>query len=101
MLVFIWLMRSRTASAWSWVAQNTSVFSLLVDLLHEQLHAVRLALLDLDDLVEVGFRVALAGLDLALDQLVVGRVDVLVERRGNLLHLEGVRKPSLMPSLSE
>ena len=60
----------------------------LVDLLHEQLHAVRFAFLDLDDLVEVGFRVALAGLDLALDQLVVGRVDILVERRGNLLHLE-------------
>ena len=32
----------------------------LVDLLHEQLHAVRFAFLDLDDLVEVGFRVALA-----------------------------------------
>ena len=81
-------MRSRTARAWSCVAQNTSVFSLLVDLLHEQLDAVRLALLDLDDLVEVGFRVALAGFDLALDQLVVGRVDVLVERGGDLLHLE-------------
>ena len=60
----------------------------LVDLLHEDLHAVRFALLDLDDLVEVGLRVALARLDLALDHCVVGRVDVLVERRGDLLHLE-------------
>ena len=49
---------------------------------------MRFALLDLDDLVEVGFRVALPGFDLALDQRVVGRVDVLVERRRDLLHLE-------------
>ena len=60
----------------------------LVDLLHEDLHAVRFAFLDLDDLVEVGFRVALPGFDLALDQRVVGRIDILVERRGDLLHLE-------------
>lgn len=48
---------------------------MLVDLLHEQLHPVRLTLLDLDDLVEVGFCVAPPGLDLTLDYLVVGRVD--------------------------
>jgi hypothetical protein len=35
-----------------------------------------LALLDLDDAVEVLFVVALAGLDLAFDHRVVGRVDV-------------------------
>ena len=35
-----------------------------------------------------GFRVALALLDLAFDHLVVGRVDVVVERGGDLLHLE-------------
>ena len=70
------------------MAQKTSVFSLLVDLLHEDLHAVGFTLLDLDDLVEVGFRVALLGFDLAFDELVVRRIDILVERRGNLLHLE-------------
>ena len=70
------------------MAQNTSVFSLLVDLLHEQLHPVRLAFLDLDDLVEVVFRVKLPGLDLALDHRIIGRIDILVEGRGDLLHLE-------------
>jgi hypothetical protein len=57
---------------------------------HEQLHPVRFhpvrfAFFDLDDLVEVGFGVTLAALNLALDQLVVGRIDILVERGGNLL----------------
>ena len=60
----------------------------LVDRIHEQLHSVRFALLDLDDLVEVFLFVAFAGLDFAFNQLVVGRVDVLVERGLNLLHLE-------------
>ena len=41
-------------------AEDQRLF-LLVNLLHEHLHAVRFALLDLDDLVEVGFRVALSG----------------------------------------
>src|SRR3989339_847260 len=49
--------------------------------------------LDLDDLVEIGFRVALPGFDLALDQPVVWRIDILVERRGNLLHLERREEP--------
>ncbi len=73
----------------------------LVDGVHEQPDAVCLARLDLDDRVEVVFDVALARLDLALDHLVVGRVDVLVERGRICLTLNGVRKPSLMPSLSE
>ena len=60
----------------------------LVDLLHEQLDPVRFAFLDLDDLVEVRFRVPPAGLDLPLDQLVVGGVDILVERRRDLLDPE-------------
>jgi len=51
-------------------------FFILVDLVHEYLHAVRFTFLDLDDLVEVGFRVALSGLDFALDQFVVRRVDI-------------------------
>src|SRR5580704_16304390 len=42
----------------------------LNDLLHEEFHAVRLALPDLDDPVEVGFRVAHAGFNFAFDQLV-------------------------------
>ena len=64
-------------------------FFVLVDLLHEELHALRFAFFDLDDLVEVGFGVALSGLDFAFDHLVVGRIDILVECRGNLLHAEG------------
>jgi hypothetical protein len=40
-------------------------------------------------------------LDLALDDLVVGRVDVVVQGGGDLRTLKGVRKPSLMPSFSE
>ena len=60
-----------------------------LDLLHEQLHPVRLALPDLDDLVEVLFLVAPAGLDLTLDHAVIGRVDILVERGRDLLDPEG------------
>ena len=44
-------------------------------------------------LLKSGFRVALAGFDFAFDQFVVRRVDVLIERRGNLLHLEGREEP--------
>ena len=68
-------------------AEDQRLF-VLVDLLHENLHAVRFTFLDLDDLVEIGFRVALSGFDLALDQLIVRRIDILVECRRNLLHLE-------------
>ena len=60
----------------------------LVDLVHEQLDAIALPLLDLDGAVELRLAVALALLDLAFDHLVVGRVDVVVERGGDLLHLE-------------
>ena len=60
----------------------------LVDLLHEHLDPVRLPLLDLDDPVEILFFVALAGLDLTLHHRVGGGVDVLIQRRGNLAHLE-------------
>jgi len=62
---------------------------LLIDQVHEELDPVRFPFLDLDDLIEVRFGVTLPGFDLPLDQLVVGRVDIVVERRGNLLHLEG------------
>ena len=48
-------------------AKNQRLF-VLVYLLHEQLHAVRFSFLDFDDLVEVGFRVALTGFNLTLDR---------------------------------
>ena len=72
----------------------------LVDLVHEQLHAVRFALLDLDDLVEVGFRIALPGFDFALHNLVIRRVDILVERCGNLLYAER-REEAVIDALLE
>jgi hypothetical protein len=56
------------------------------------LHSVRLTLLDLNDLIEVGLRVALTSLDFPFDQLVVGGIDVFVERRGNLLDPERRQK---------
>jgi hypothetical protein len=59
-------------------------FLFLVDLFHEHLHAVGFPFLDLDDSIKVLFFVSLAGFDLSLDQMVVGRVDVLVERRRRL-----------------
>ncbi len=61
----------------------------LVDLVHEDPHPLALPLLDLDDLVEVGLRIAPPGLDLPLDQLVVGRVDIVVQGGGDLLDPEG------------
>src|SRR5664279_4432567 len=68
-------------------AEDQSFFP-LVDLVHEELDAVGFALLDLDDLVEVVFGVALAAFDLALDDLIVRRVDVFIEGGGNLLYAE-------------
>ena len=50
----------------------------LVDHPQQQLDPVSLALLDLDDLVEVFLFVSLAGLDVALHHMVVRRVDVVV-----------------------
>ena len=69
-------------------AKNQGLFA-LVDHVHEQFDAVFFALFDLDDAIEFGFGVAPAFLDLALDDFVVGRVDVIVERGGDLLDLEG------------
>ncbi len=63
-------------------------FLALVDLVHEYLHAVRFAFLDLDDLVEVGFRVALSTFNFALHHKIVRRVDVFVEGSGDLLYPE-------------
>ena len=74
--------------AWAWVAQNTSVFSFWLICSMKISTRCLLAFLDFDDPVEVRFVVELSGLDLALDHRVVRRVDVLVQRRRNLLHLE-------------
>jgi hypothetical protein len=61
-------------------------FFALVDLLHEQLHPVRFAFLDLYDLVEIGFRITLSGFNFALHYSVIRRIDILVQRRGNLFY---------------
>jgi len=60
----------------------------LIDLAHENLDALLFALLDLDDLVEVRFVVEFAGLDFTLHYVVVRRIDVVIQRSLNLLHLE-------------
>jgi hypothetical protein len=60
----------------------------LVDLVHEDPHPGRLPLADLDGPVELALRVAPPRLDLPLQQVVVRRVDVLVQGGGDLLHLE-------------
>jgi hypothetical protein len=70
------------------VWRRTPAFLALIDLIHEQLDAIALPLLDLDGTVELRLAVAFARLDLAFDDLVVRRVDVVVERRGELLDLE-------------
>ena len=64
-------------------------FLALVDLIHEDFDAVGFAFLDLDNFVEVGFGVAPADFDIAFDEFVVRRVDVLIESGGDLLDLEG------------
>lgn len=64
----------------------------LVDLFHEQLHAMSFAFFDLDDLVEVVFLEVIADFDLTLNQLVIGGVGVFVQRRCDLLYTEGCEK---------
>src|ERR1035438_2727014 len=68
-------------------AKDQRLFS-LADLLHEQLYAVRLALLNLDDLIEILLRIAFPGFNLAFHHLIVWRVHILVERCGDLLYAE-------------
>jgi len=68
-------------------------FLVLVDLLHEQLYPVGFAFFNLNDFVKVGFRIKLPGFDFPLDQLVIGRIYILIERCGNLLHFERGKKP--------
>ena len=73
-------------------AEDERLF-LLVNLPHENLHPLPLPCLDLNAPVEVRLLIQSALLDLALHHLVVGRVDVVVERRGNLPHLERRQEP--------
>ena len=64
-------------------------FLALIDLVQKDLHPLLFALFDLDDFVEVGFLVELAGFDLTFHHRVVGRVDVFIEGGGDLLDAEG------------
>jgi hypothetical protein len=81
-------------------AKNKGLLA-LIDRFHEQSHAVFFALLDLDDAIEISFDVTPAFLGDAFDQLVIGGVDVIIERGGDLLDLEGGQIPSLIPSFRE
>jgi len=61
--------------------------------LHEDLDAVCLAFPDLDDAVEIRFLVQFSRLDLALDDVIVGGVDVFIQRGGDLTDLERGEEP--------
>ena len=74
----------------------------LINGIHEQFPPLFFALFDFDDAVEIIFRLWPAFLDLALDQLDTGCIDVTIERvgvGGDLLDLEGGQKAS--PSFKE
>ncbi len=66
----------------------------------EDLHTIALAGPDLDEPIEVPLLVAAARLDVARDDLVVWRRDVLVERGGDLPHLEG-REEAIVDALPQ
>src|SRR5665213_629471 len=66
---------------------------LLVDLIHENLHAMRLALLDLDDFVEVALDKPVASVDVAFYDHIIRRVDVFIERGRDLPDLERRKEP--------
>ena len=66
---------------------------LLVNLGHEDFHALPFPGHDLDNLVEVRFRIALPHLDLPFHQHVVRGIHVLIEGRGYLLHPERRQEP--------
>ena len=79
--------------------EDQSLFP-LVDLLHEQLYAVRFAFLDLDDPVEVAFGVTPSGLNFAFHDVIIRRVDVFIKRCRNLLDAEG-REETVVDALLE
>src|SRR5262249_125888 len=65
----------------------------LIDLVHEQLDPIAFALLDLDGPIELRLAIAAALFDLPFDDLVVGCVDIIVDRGGELLDLERGQVP--------
>src|SRR3990167_4442718 len=67
-------------------------FFFLVDLVHEDLDALLLALLDLDDLVEILLFVAFSGLDLAFHHGVVRGEYIVIQRGSDLLQAEGCKE---------
>src|SRR5262249_27742585 len=72
----------------------------LIYLVHEQLDPMCFPLFDLYDLVEVRFRVAFSGLNVAFHDMVIRRVLILVERGRYLLHTEW-REEAVIDALLE
>jgi len=62
------------------------------------LDQIGLAFADFDDLNEIVLSVAPARL---LDHLIIGGVDLVIQRFGNLAHFGRVNYPSLIPSFNE
>ena len=60
----------------------------LVDLVHEELHAILFALGDDDNSIELALDVSLARHDFRFDDRVIRRVRVVINRCGDLPHLE-------------
>src|SRR5262245_30140810 len=75
-------------------------FLLLVDLFHEDFNTLSLPLFDLNDPVEVLLLVESAALDFALDELVIGSVEILIQRSGDLLQAKR-REESVVNALTE
>ena len=63
-----------------------------VDLSHENFHPLFLALADFNDFIEILFLVTPARLDIALDQRVIRREHIIVQRRRDMLHTERRQK---------
>lgn len=59
-----------------------------IDHRHEQANTMGFALADFNDAIEVTLLVQPASLDLAFDQVIVRRENILVERRRDLFHLK-------------
>lgn len=81
-------------------AENDGLFP-LVDHIHEQLDTVFLPLFYFDHAVKIIFDIPPAFLDFTLYQLIVGGIDVFIQRGGDLFDLERGREPSLIPSFRE
>lgn len=54
---------------------------------------MRFPLIHFNDPVEVGFSIKSAAFDLPFNQLVIRRINILIERRGNLLYLKWRQEP--------